>query len=71
MKDHEIREMVNDLTAAAQVYGATQQLREQIVKVVHTHLTKENTDDEEMHRDWCCGGHDIDPHCVCDDCPRD
>jgi len=66
MKDHEIREMVNDLTAAAQVYGATQQLREQIVKVVHTHLTKENTDEKDTYD--CCGGYD-DP-CLCHDCPN-
>ena len=35
MKDHEIREFVNELTVVAKKYGQTQQLREQILAVVN------------------------------------
>jgi hypothetical protein len=34
MKDHQLRELINDLTAVAQAYGRTQQLREQISHLV-------------------------------------
>lgn len=34
MKDHEIRELVNELTKIAKEYGNTQQLRQQILGVV-------------------------------------
>ena len=34
MKDHEIREFVNELTEVAEQYGQTQQLRERIRGVV-------------------------------------
>ncbi len=30
MKDHELRELINDVTAVARIYAHTQQLREQI-----------------------------------------
>lgn len=34
MKDHEIRELVNELTKIAKEYGQTQQLRQRILGVV-------------------------------------
>lgn len=38
MKDHEIRELVSELTEVAQQYGQTQQLREQIRGVVFKYI---------------------------------
>lgn len=38
MKDHEIRELVTELTEVAQQYGQTQQLRERIRGVVFKHI---------------------------------
>lgn len=34
MKDHELRELINDVTAVAQIYAHTQQLREQISHLI-------------------------------------
>lgn len=34
MKDHELRELINDVTAVAKIYAHTQQLREQIGHLV-------------------------------------
>jgi hypothetical protein len=34
MKDHELRELINDATAVARLYAHTQQLREQISHVI-------------------------------------
>jgi hypothetical protein len=34
MKDHELRELINDVTAVAQIYAHTQQLREQIAHLI-------------------------------------
>jgi hypothetical protein len=34
MKDHELRELINDVTAVAKIYAHTQQLREQISQLI-------------------------------------
>jgi len=34
MKDHELRELINDVTAVARIYVSTQQLREQISHLI-------------------------------------
>ena len=34
MKDHELRELINDVTAVAKIYAHTQQLREQISHLI-------------------------------------
>lgn len=34
MKDHELRELINDVTAVAQIYAHTQQLREQVAQLI-------------------------------------
>jgi hypothetical protein len=34
MKDHELRELINDVTAVARIYAHTQQLREQIAHLI-------------------------------------
>ncbi len=38
MKDHEIRELVNELTQVARDYGQTQQLRDRIAGIIVHHL---------------------------------
>lgn len=58
MKDHEIAQFVNELTAAAQKYAETQQLREHIREVVMRHIEREDPDFE----CWKCGTKDIDEH---------
>lgn len=40
MKDHEIAQLVNDLTQVAREFGATQQLRERIAAVIVPVLKK-------------------------------
>ena len=40
MKDHEIRVLVNELTEVARTYSHTQQLREQIARVVKSRIKK-------------------------------
>lgn len=40
MKDHEIRELVNELTQAAKEYAHTQQLRAVISRIIHDTLAK-------------------------------
>jgi protein associated with RNAse G/E len=40
MKDHEIRELVNEVTEVAKEYANTQQLRERISMAVKEHLEK-------------------------------
>lgn len=51
MKDHEIREFINRLTAIAKKYGHTQQLREhihkEVLQTIYSDASKKvNKDDE-------------------------
>lgn len=39
MKDHELRELINDVTTVARIYAHTQQLREQIAQLIIPALT--------------------------------
>jgi len=64
MKDHEIRELVTELTEVAQQYGQTQQLRERIRGVVFKHIppsffeTKEKSvkiDERARFEEWAKG----------------
>lgn len=34
MKDHELRELINDVTAVAKIYAKTQQLRQQVSQLI-------------------------------------
>ena len=43
MKDHEIRELVNELTRVAKTFSHTQQLRSRISGVVIKHVKKTST----------------------------
>jgi len=44
MKDHELRELINDVTAVAKIYAHTQQLREQISHLITPVFAKMQTE---------------------------
>ena len=49
MKDHEIRELINTLTADAKAYGETQQLRQRISEVVSPAITGMQKELQKFH----------------------
>lgn len=48
MKDHELRELINDVTAVAKIYAHTQQLREQVSHLIVPVFTKAQTEIKEI-----------------------
>lgn len=49
MKDHELRELINDVTAVARLYANTQQLREQIAHLIIPAFKKLECEKEFRH----------------------
>jgi hypothetical protein len=54
MKDHELRELINDVTAVAKIYAHTQQLRTQISQLITPAIQNLNSTNSYL-RGFKCG----------------